>query len=198
MSDLDYATLVDVKDRMGVTGTDRDDELTGKITVASRRIDRDTGRRFYLDASANARVLGAAGRLVWTDDGEKLLVPDIGSETITVEVGVGSTWTTVDSSLWEAGGYRPFDDGWAIEWITMIGGAWNVPSGERVRITTQWGWPAKPAPIGEACLLLTQRLARRKDSPEGVASYAEGAVMRVSRYDPDYDAFIGAYVLEGA
>lgn len=198
MSDFDYATLAAVKNRMGITGTDRDDELTGKITVASRRIDDDCGRRFWLDATASARVLGTSGRLVWSEDGEKLLTPDIGSETITVEIGVGSTWTEVDSSLWETGGYRPFDDGWTIEWITMIGGRWNVPAGQRVRITTKFGWPAVPAPIGEACQLLTQRLARRRDSPDAIASYAEGAVVRVSRYDPDYDALIRDYVLEGA
>lgn len=197
----EYATVEELKTRLGIdlSDTSRDTELLGKLTGASRRIDGDTGRRFWLDDAATARKLGRTGRLVWTDDGERLLVPDnADGDAIVVEIGTGSSWTTVDTDRWEAGAYQPIADGWPVEWLLMLDDRWPVGRGQQIRVTATWGWPAVPEPIHDACLLLAQRLAGRKDSPEGVSTFADAGIIRMSRYDPDYEGNIADYIRAGA
>lgn len=193
----EYATLAELKNRMDITNTDRDVELQGKLTTAARGIDQDCGRRFWLDPVPVSRTFNPAGRVVPTDDGYKLLVDDIGVATMVVEVGSGSSWTTVTGfETGSAGSENPLVDGRAIEWL-LLPQAWTSWSWQRIRILTQWGWPVWPDEIHEANLLRAQRLARRKNSAEGVAANSDFGPIRVSRWDPDYDSLIAAFRRSG-
>lgn len=193
----EYAALAELKARMGIDADDtsRDTELQGKLTAASRDIDKDTGRRFWLDPVAVARIYHLRHNV--TRDGV-LLVDDIGDTTgLTVEVGtIGTaTWTTLDADRYEAVPENALTDGEPVTGLLLCSGwGWG---GNRVRVTALWGWPAVPEQIKEATLLRAHRLARRKDSPEGVAGNSDFGVVRVSRWDPDYDALIGPFVLPG-
>lgn len=195
----DYTTSALVKAALGITDSSEDTAIAARVTAASRLIDRHCHRRFFLDAAASARIINPHRRVIARDDGEHLMVDDIGTTTgLVVEVGSSSTsWTAITTSI-EA---EPTD---ALsldpaEPITSLLYEDNYfTSHRRVRVTAKWGWPAVPDVVGEAALIQATRLYRRKDSPEGVLGAAEwsGAV-RLSRVDPDVAALLSTLVVLG-
>lgn len=188
----EYATLTELKSMRRITDTDDDTLLQARLTRASRAIDDRTGRRFYADGSASARIYRAADRVVRDDDGWLLLVDDIASLTgLTVETGTdGTTWTAISS--YDTDPDNAIARGRAITGIRLATG-WRA----RARITANWGWPDVPPSIAEATLLLANRRFMRRDSPEGVAGWAQDGPVRVSRFDPDIEDLVGPYVIPG-
>lgn len=195
----EYATLASLKARLGIESGDisRDDLLNQALAAASRGIDRTTGRRFWLDPSTVQRTYTGHGRVVCDDDGETLLVDDIGSTTgLVVETGSGSTWTAVTD--YETSPDNALLDGRPITGL-RADGDWGLYAGirTRVRVTARFGWPAVPDDVVEATLIQAARLYKRKDSPEGVTGSAEWGVVRLSRRDPDVYALIEPFILPG-
>lgn len=192
-----YLSLAELKESVHITDTDRDSALARALAAASRSIDLTTGRRFWLDAEASARVINPRGRVTSDDDGQHLLIDDIGtSDGLVVEVGRGSAWTTVTTSV-EA---EPTDALAKLRPITSllrIGGGWPSGGGQRVRVTGRWGWPQVPDQVVQATGIQAMRLFKRKDSPEGVLGSAEWGVIRLSRNDPDVYGLIERYILPG-
>lgn len=182
-----YASLAQLKHRLRITDTTDDSELVAKLSTASRRIDQDCGRRFWRDSTASARVYDIQHE-------RKIVIDDIATTTgVTVDIGVAPSFTTMNSTLYR---FRP-DNAIARRRPPFIieANPWYqwLLFGWQVRVTAIWGWPAVPDEISEACLLLASRLFRRKDSPEGVAGFNDLGVVRVGRYDPDYESLIGPY-----
>ena len=191
----EYSTRDALKLRLNIEAGDstRDSLLDGALTAASRGIDTATGRRFWLDTEATARTFTLAGNLVRGDDGNRLLLNDMGAEPTLVETGATASWAAVT-------GYDTAPDnalvrGRPITALALPAGGWG--SGPRARVTARWGWPAIPGEIEEATLIQAARLYRRKDSPEGVTGSAEWGVVRLSRRDPDVWALIEHFVLPG-
>lgn len=186
----DYALLADLKTRMRITGAADDTELSKKITIASRRIDEDCGRRFYLDASASARTYTVTNE-------RKLLVDDFATTTgLIVETGYGSAFSTVASTSYRVAPDNAITKGraaWVLEAREGVY-CWPVGYGQDVRVTATWGWPSVPDNIAEACLFMAQRLFKRKDSPEGIAGSTDFGLLRVIARDPDYLGLIDGYV----
>lgn len=190
-----YTTLALLKESLNLDpdDTSKDARLTEKIQVASRQIDKTTGRRFYLDDAPTARTYRPARRVTTDRDGVLLLVDDIGDAAgLVVEMGTTGSWTPVTD--FETSPDNALADGKAITGLLRLAW-WFGGYGLRIRVTARWGWPAVPAEVGEATLLQAARLYRRKDSPEGVLGSAEWGVMRVSRADPDVQALLTDYVL---
>lgn len=50
--------------------------------------------------------------------------------------------------------------------------------------------PIVPESVRTACILLTTRLFRRRQSPEGVAAWGDLGAIRISRIDPDIEAML--------
>ncbi len=190
-SGVDYVDLATLKRAMHITDTDRDDLLTLAISSASRHVDQIAGRRFYLDGTPAARVLNPRGSTLSDPDGERLLVPDIGSTSdLVVETGSASEWTPYAGFDAESPG-----ETWPV--TALIAPSWRLGARSRVRITARWGWPAVPAEIVQATQIQAIRLFSRKDSPEGVAGSADWGVIRLGRSDPDVAALIQPYVRYG-
>lgn len=195
----EYATLADLKSQLGIEADDttRDDLLTKALKSASRGIDRTTGRRFWLDASATVRTYRLEDRVVCERDGDVLLVDDIGDVTgMVVESGTtgGGTFTALTG--YETTPDNGLADGYAITGLLKPHGVWGTSS-TRIRITAKFGWPAVPDDIAQACLIQASRLYKRKDSPEGIIGSAEWGVRNLSRRDPDVWALIEPYTLPG-
>jgi hypothetical protein len=191
---VEYAELAELKAARRISDTTDDAALQNALTRASRAIDDRTGRRFYADADASARTYRTAGRVVRDGDGELLLVDDIASLTdLVVEAGNGTDWTAVTD--WSAEPENAIGRGVAIEALRRDPGHWSGV--RRVRVTARWGWPAVPAPIAEATLLLANRRFMRRDSPEGVSGWSSEGAVRVSRFDPDIEDLVARYVIPG-
>lgn len=186
-----YCSLDDVKHRLRIPTSDTADdaEILDKITRASRRVDKDCGRPrgFGRDKATSKRI--------YRPHHEELLsIDDVATATgLVVEIGRDNTWSVVDSSLWDTLPENAEVDGRAIETIRRLVGQWPMWGLQRIRVTAIWGWPYVPDSIKEATELLTARLVRRKDSPEGVKGFSDLGVVRVARYDSDYDNLIDAY-----
>jgi len=195
-----YASLAELRGRVDRADTDRDDELLAAIEAASRQIDDDTGRRFWLDSVVSARVFNPRYRIVRTEEGEQLLVDDIGSTTgLVVEIGAVNAGVFTGSVITD---YEPMPDnasstGQPVTSLLRPLNYWRITPLTRIRVTARWGWPRVPTPIHDATLLLAHRRYRRRGSPEGVAGFGDMGVVRVSRYDPDYDRAISNYILPG-
>lgn len=184
----EYATLAELKTQLRITNTADDTELQSKLTAASRRVDRDTGRRFYLDSGVSARAYPL------THD-TKLIVDDFSTTTgLIVQVGNGTSWSTVDASQYRVAPRNNIADGKAAYLIERVFSCWPLGVYPEAQITAKWGWPAIPDEIKAATLLVAARLFRRKDSPEGIRGSNDLGFVRLSRQDPDYDALIGPYV----
>lgn len=184
----EYATLDELKTALRITDSTYDTELQSKLTSASRRVDRDTGRRFWVDSNTSPRVYQPRHE-------ELMTVDDISTSTgLIVELGRGTSWTTVDSNSYDLLPENAEVDGKAIETLLRVNGCWPLWGPQRIRVTAKWGWPAVPEEIHNATVLLASRLFRRKDSPEGIKGFADLGVVRVSRYDPDYDNLIAPFV----
>lgn len=182
-----YAPLPLFKSYLGVDADDdsRDDLLAYALASASRMVDKDTGRRFWLDAAPVARVLDVAGRVL---PGGVLLVPDIGDvEGLVVEAGSSVAWSTVT-------GVEPWSPGdWATTTQLRYTGGW--PCWGQVRVTARWGWASVPFEITQATMIRAAALFKRKDSTEGVLGAGEFGVVRVARGDPDYRDLVSAFVI---
>lgn len=189
----EYADLAALKGHLNIPADDttRDQLLQRALAAASRGIDRDTGRRFWLDEVPVARVYSSQGRTVFADDGRaRLIVNDIGDDTgLVVDTGSGTSWSELPDV--ETGPDNALLDGRPV--TSLIASSWPG----RVRVTARWGWPAVPDEVEQATLIQAARLYRRKDSPEGVTGSAEWGVMRLSRVDPDVYALIKHFVLPG-
>ncbi|MEU6098965.1 phage gp6-like head-tail connector protein [Streptomyces sp. NPDC047079] len=195
----EYATRDELKAQLGIeTGdTSRDALLDKALTAASRGIDRTTGRRFWLDATPTARTYRLHQRVVREEDGDVLLVDDIGDTTgMTVESSStgGGTYTAVTG--YETTPDNALADGYAITGLLRPLSIWGTAF-TRIRVTAKFGWPAIPNDIAQACLIQATRLYKRKDSPEGIIGSAEWGVRNLSRRDPDVWALIEPYILPG-
>jgi hypothetical protein len=194
-----YASVADLRARLNILDNTKDALLFDALGAASREVEDDCGgRRFWLDPAPVARIFDPQHRVVHTPRGEQLLVDDIGAtQTLIVEVGseVTDTWTS-------AGSFRTGPDNalakrQPITYLIRPYASWGFTPTMQVRITTQWGWPFDPPQIKAATLIKAARLYRRKDSPEGITGSAELGIVRVGRYDPDYDALIDRFILRG-
>ncbi|MFG2899529.1 phage gp6-like head-tail connector protein [Streptomyces zaomyceticus] len=193
----DYGSVAALKQRLNIRADDTsvDTLLAAALAAASRGIDKATGRRFWLDPDPEVRTYRTARRVARQDDGELLLVDDIGDLTgLVVEAGSGGAFSTVTG--YETSPDNALADGRPVTGLLRVLGSWG-PATTRVRITARFGWPTVPDDITEAALIQAARLYRRKDSPEGVTGSAEWGVVRLSRRDPDVWNLIEPFTLPG-
>jgi hypothetical protein len=198
-----YATLTQIKGYMSISDNTDNDLLEDLIESASRSIDRIANRRFYLDATASARLYRAYSDIF-------VYVDDIGSTTDLVvktdSNGNGSYAKTLTLNtdyildpLTAPSLSRPYTQ------LTMVSNTETWPifpgltqNGLRpgVQVTAKWGWPSVPDDINMACLILTADLYKRKDAPGGILGLGDLGVVRMSPLGRDVTAMVRAYKKE--
>jgi hypothetical protein len=170
----DYCTLAEYQAARGpVNGADLDRVAT-LITVATRVVERICGRRFAQDATTSVRHY----RPPSTDT---LTVDDISTTVGLVVVDYSTTLTIdVDYGLFPTDGLFPTGEpGPYYELSKFAGVPWfQVRRGASVAVTARWGWPAVPAVVKEATILLVADLVTSKDNRFGTVGFETGA-MRV-------------------
>ena len=190
-----YATLAEAKAYLSISDSIDDTMLESMVEAASRSIDNIAGRRFYLDASASARLYRGTNPYILTVD-------DFGSTTglaLALDTGGDGTYETtltynVDYVV------EPFNAvamGKPYTQITLVGGQllpWLLPNlRPSVQLTAKWGFPTVPDDIIQACLILTADMYKRKDSVGGNLGISELGAIRMSPLGRDIAAMTRAY-----
>ena len=190
-----YATLAEAKAYLSISDSIDDTMLESMVEAASRSIDNIAGRRFYLDASASARLYRGTNPYILTVD-------DFGSTTglaLALDTGGDGTYETtltynVDYVV------EPFNAvamGKPYTQITLVGGQllpWLLPNlRPSVELTAKWGFPTVPDDISQACLILTADMYKRKDSVGGNLGISELGAIRMSPLGRDIAAMTRAY-----
>lgn len=186
-----YATRAELKARIGATDTASDTVYDAVLDSASRAIDGFCNRRFYQQT--------ATTKYFTADDAYELDIDDLVSVTSIVTDTNGNrtyatTWQTTDYDL-EPAGAADVDEPY-----TSICLAPNtiqyLPSVRRgIKITGTWGWPAVPAPVHEACLLLAARYAKRPSAPFGIDPNSAdlGQPQQLASVDPDVKVLLAPF-----
>lgn len=189
-----YASLTELKARLGITDLADDTGLTAALSVASRGIEFCTHRQFN-DAGA------ASARLYYPDSSYMTKVDDFSTTTgLVIELDAGSdgifetTWTSASYELAPLNGVVDGTTGWPYWKIRAVQSyfptcTWRAS----LRVTARWGWTAIPAPIKEATLILAEDLFKLKDSPYGVGGYGEYGRIK-ARENPNVWMRISPYV----
>lgn len=188
-----YCTLTEVKAALRITDNIDDTLLENAVEAASRRIDGECSRRFYIDATTSARTY-AANRSAF------VFVDDIATTTgLVVKVddtfsGAYSTTLTVGTDYQN----EPLNAAAQNEPITLLRAlnvGFPVENNGRalIQVTAKWGWPVIPDAIREATVLLAARQFKRLDSPLGVAGFGDLGAIVVRRIDPDVAAMVAPF-----
>ena len=198
-----YATLTQIKAYMSISDNTDNDLLEDLIESASRSIDRIANRRFYLDATASARLYRAYSDIfVYVDDigttSSLVVKTDSNGDGTYAKTLTLNTDYILDPLTASSLG-RPFTQ------LTMVSNTETWPifpgltqNGLRpgVQVTARWGWPSVPDDINMACLILTADLYKRKDAPGGILGLGDLGVVRMSPIGRDVTAMVRAYKKE--
>jgi hypothetical protein len=198
-----YATLTQIKSYMSISDNTDNDLLEDLIESASRSIDRIANRRFYLDATASARLYRAYSDIfVYVDDigtTSSLVVQTDSNGNGTYAKTLTLNQDYILDPLTSPSLGRPYTQ------LTMVSNTETWPifpgltqNGLRpgVQVTARWGWPSVPDDINMACLILTADLYKRKDAPGGILGLGDLGVVRMSPIGRDVTAMVRAYKKE--
>ena len=190
-----YATLAEAKAYLSIADSIDDTMLESMVEAASRSIDNIAGRRFYLDASASARLYRGTNPYILTVD-------DFGSTTglaLALDTGGDGTYETtlVFNTDYVAEPFNAVAMGKPYTQITLVGSQllpWLLPNlRPSVQLTAKWGYPTVPDDISQACLILTADMYKRKDSVGGNLGISELGAIRMSPLGRDIAAMTRAY-----
>jgi len=178
-----YASVAELKARVGITDAVDDAVLGAVLEAVSRGIDNYCGRHFYLSAAGTVRYYTPVAH-------DQVLIEDCVALTAVAGDTDGDrtyedTWAASDYDLLPENAAA---DGKPYTTIAVAqNGDYSLPVGVRkgLKLTGTWGWSAVPDPVSEACLIQAARVFKRKDTPFGISGSPEMGQMRIGRLDPD-------------
>lgn len=188
-----YCTLSELKSAARIADNVDDALLERAVEAASRRIDGECSRRFYVDTATSARTYAAnRNAFLFVDDistttGLVVKVDDQMSGSFSTTLTVGVDYQTEPSNA--------VTQGEPITLLRALDTGFPVAENSRtlIEVTAKWGWPSVPHAIREATVLLASRQFKRLDSPLGVAGFGDLGAIVVRRIDPDVAAMVAPY-----
>ncbi|NNF68437.1 MAG: hypothetical protein HKN01_01585 [Acidimicrobiia bacterium] len=197
---MTYASIADLKARLGATKSTNDDALARALEAATAQIAEHTGRDFAVAPAAH----GGNSRVFRPEQAHRLDIDDCVADVNTVveyKTARTGSWTalTVDTDfIFEPLNGRFNSRTWSTESVVMInpGKFLSCAAWPSVRVTARWGWPEIPDDIAEATLLQASKLVDRGDAPSGTLGVdGFGSVVRVqSGLDRDAATLIEPFV----
>jgi len=187
-----YCSVLELRASLGIGDAVDDTELASEILVASRDIDGACYRHFYQSLAGTVRYYSATSRgMLWELDDCVTLT---GVETD----GDGDG---VYEDVWQATDYTLLPENAAVDggpYMLMEvtpRGSYRFPVGvpRGVKVTGTWGWPAVPEKVKRACILRAAWLFKRRDTPLGLSGSADLGLVRVGRWDSDFEKLIGDF-----
>jgi hypothetical protein len=185
----DYSDVATVRSyiRSGLD-SDSDAFIASWITATSRNVDDFCGRQFGNTGTLQTRVYDpvfdrALGKQVYEIDD----VQNITGMT----VATGATGATIQAST----GFTLWPRNAVANGMPYTQLRTSAFSGT-ITATAVWGWNAVPAAAPTGLLLQAARLAKRRDSPFGVAgSPTDGSELRLlAQLDPDFRTTLKPYM----
>jgi hypothetical protein len=187
-----YATLAELKARMGVPVSDTADDaiMEAVIEAASRMIDKYCNRVFYSTAGQVRYFTPATEVLTFTDDLQSV-------SAVATDRNLDRTWSNViPAADYELGPLNNPSLGFPYTEIRMkplAGESFDLGM-EMVKVTGTWGFASVPDAVNEACLITAARYFKRKDAPFGVAGGGEvGQSVALRAVDPDASVLIAPF-----
>lgn len=188
-----YATLNELKARMGVPVSDTADDaiMEAVIEAASRMIDKFCNRFFYQTSAGQVRYFTPASEVLTFCD-------DVVTVTaIATDRNLDRTWSNViPAADYELGPLNNAVSSWPYTEIRikpLAGDSFDLGL-EMVKVTGTWGWATVPDAVNEACLITAARYFKRKDAPFGVAGGGEvGQSVALRAVDPDAGVLLAPY-----
>jgi Phage gp6-like head-tail connector protein len=191
-----YATLAELKSRLGITGSTDDTVLTGFLATASRGVEKYCRRQFN-DAGATS------SRLYYRNGLSTAVVDDFSTsagfvlETDLDDDGTFEiTWAATDYQLEPLNGIVEGVPGypyWLVRSLNRTNLFMETFSGRAsIRVTARWGWTAVPPAVHDATLIGAEELYKLKDAPFGVAGFGDFGQIRV-RDNPKVQALLSPY-----
>lgn len=187
-----YTTVATLKTRLGISDTTDDTTLGLVLSGVCRAIDGHCGQSFFRDAAASVRYYTA------TDKGVVFTHPIVSVTTLATDSNADRTYATA----WADTDFDLLPDNaaarsWPYTYIeTAPGGNYSFPTvAKGVKLTAIFGWPSVPSAVSEAALLWGERLFKRKDTPWGIAAFADvGEVRILQDMDPDVVTLLKPFV----
>lgn len=187
-----YATLAQLKLRIGESTTNNDAAITNALASATLSIEGWCGRQFN-DAG------GVSARVYYPTTSATVEVDDFSTTTgLIVAVDTDDTasyaltLTAAQYQVEPLNGIYDSTPGWPFSVIRLINTVFPISQHAPVKVTAQWGWAAVPTPVVEACLLLAELTFKLKDAPFGVAGTDMFGVVRV-RENPQVTSLLTRY-----
>lgn len=195
----DYSDVATVRNYIR-SGLDADSDafIASWITATSRNVDDFCGRQFGNTGTAQARVYDGvydAHLMQYVYE-----IDDVQNITgMTVANSAGTLLAAASYTLWPR---NAASKGWPYTQLrtgSSVIGSYAFPTPPNpgtLTITAIWGWTAIPSAAPTGLLLQAARLAKRRDSPFGVAgSPTEGSELRLlAQLDPDFRTTLKPFV----
>lgn len=176
-----YIAAADLKAYLGIDDTTDDTLLTSACLAASQRVEQHCQRQFNKAAAATARAFEArSGRILEVDDfysTDDLVIATDDGDTGTYS----TTWDSDDFVLVPVDGVERGIPGFPFREVRAVNGkAWPCSTGRfRVQVTALWGWAEVPESVKLATKMVAALIFNMKNSPLGVASFADTGLIRV-------------------
>lgn len=185
-----YTSVEELKDRLSITDTASDLQLTFAVQAAAKAVESYTGRFFYQLTETRTFVPYSLYEQPVND-----LVSITAMATDTDGDGVFETaWTQntdyellvgpAEFNQMASGELRPYT---SIRAINAVGGGkffpytWPFSRLDRIQIQGVWGWPAVPFRVKMAAQQIAAELFKLKDTPFGLAGSSEFGMVRLPR-----------------
>lgn len=169
-----YATLLDVRSWVGVYDNSDDTELDMARDAATNAVSAWCGANYDLAASATARVfapvsstvldLSALGSTIGSTTGLAVAVDDDDDGTFE------TSWAATDWQVEPLNSAGVGSLAWPGTHLRAVGDyRWPVGGSGRARaqVTAKWGWPAVPAGVKMATIMLTVAWHQRRATMTG-------------------------------
>jgi hypothetical protein len=192
-----YVTIPQFKAWIGLSDTIDDVVIDEAIGAASRGIDNFCKTQFWQTAAGTTRRFDTCdswGLRIGDTSAVTQVATDDNADGTYETVWASTDWQLLPLNPADGPELRPFTQIHAIGTLTFPSVASNSSRHGLIQVTGTWGWPAIPSAVREACLLVTNRLVKRRNSPEGVAGVDEFGTIRISaRDDPDAVRYLTPY-----
>jgi hypothetical protein len=176
-------------------GLDRDDWIDRCLRGARAAIENRSGwPTFWKTETVETRTIDVSGQVVPVRRSGYSYIKVLLRDGIASSIGFAVAGYSTSASLLPTSSVfdgKPFDS------IKLPYG--SLMNDGMLDVTAQWGWPEVPDDIIWAHQMQSNRLYRRKGSPEGIAGSAEWGLTRIPALDPDVLAILkgGGYMRAG-